>query len=155
MRQRNGRALGDVVAREQAQFHPRLALRHAVAHRRHAAGNLHRRTELAGLVADQRRETLIRLVCREHVVVRGHDGDVRRTLGDDLQLVVGRQCSHRMGDVGAAHPVAAARPRRQCGDAGQVGAAQRRAALADALRDLDQGWFHGRHGDVTVVVIFT
>ena len=38
-------------------------------------------------VADQRREALVGLVRRQHVVVGGDDADVRRALGDDAQLV--------------------------------------------------------------------
>src|SRR3546814_7566300 len=37
----------ECIAAEQRQFHARIALRHAVAHRRHAAGDLRRDPRLA------------------------------------------------------------------------------------------------------------
>jgi hypothetical protein len=53
VRQRHGGRHGDGVAREQRQFHARLALGHAVAHGRRAAGELRHRAHFAhGLLDD-------------------------------------------------------------------------------------------------------
>ena len=100
----------DRVAREQAQLHAGRALRDAVAHRRHAAGDLRRGAEPARLVLDDVGKALVRLVRRQHVVVGGDDADVGRALGDDAELVVGREAGEGVRHVGAAEPVAAARP---------------------------------------------
>ena len=133
----------DGVAREQAQLHARQALGDAVAHRRHPAGDLHRGAEAARLVADQRREALIGLVRRQHVVVGGDDADVGRLLGHDADLVRARQRREGVGDVGAAHPVGPARTRSDGTRARQIGLAQRLAAFADAGGDVGDLGFHG------------
>ncbi len=78
VRQRHGGGHGDQVAREQRQLHARATLRHAIAHRRYAAGHLRGEACFARNFANQRRIALIRLMRREHVVVRGDDADVRR-----------------------------------------------------------------------------
>ena len=54
VRQRDRGAESDDVARKQRQLHPGLALRHPVAHRRHAARDLRRAPSLARRLADQR-----------------------------------------------------------------------------------------------------
>ncbi len=52
---------------------PALALGDAVAHRRHAAGDLRGRADVARGLADQFRIALVRLMRRQHVVVGGDD----------------------------------------------------------------------------------
>ena len=126
---------GDHVAREQAQLHARRALRDAVAHGRHPAGNLGGGAALPGLVLDQVRVTGERRVRRQHVVVRGDDADVGPLLRDHAQLVVGRQAREGVRDVGATQPVGSAVARRRLVELPQVLAAGRRTALADALGD--------------------
>ena len=54
VRERDRRAHRDRVAREQAHLHAGQALRDAVAHRRHAAGDLRGRAERVRRVADDR-----------------------------------------------------------------------------------------------------
>ncbi len=142
VRERDRRAHGDRVAREQAQLHARAALGDAVAHRRHATGDLRRRTEPMRGVADHAWKALVGLVRRQHVVVGGDDADVRRLLGNDAQLVGRRQRRGGMREVGAAHVIGAARPGDQGVDARQVGTPGGGAAFADALGDLDDAWFH-------------
>jgi len=146
VRERDGGAHRDRVAREQAQLHAGLALRDAVAHCRHTAGHLRGGAEPVGLVADQRRKALVRLVRREHVVVGRDDREVRCPLRDDAQFVGTRQRGERVRHVGAAQPIGAAWSGDHRVDTRQVGRARDRAAFADALGDFDDGLFHGRPG---------
>ena len=88
----------DHVARIQAQLHARRALRDAVAHGRHAAGDLGRGAEPARLGLDQVRVVLQRRVGRQHVVVGGDDADVGRTLRDH------RNAGLRAGKAAALSP---------------------------------------------------
>jgi hypothetical protein len=139
VRQGNRGRHRDRVAREQAQLHAGQALRDAVAHRRHPTGHLDRCAMATCLVANHGREALVGLVRRQHVVVGGDDGDVRRALGNDAEFVVARQGGERVGDVGAPHALAAARPRHGRVDALQVGAARGRAAFKNARCDFRDG----------------
>ena len=131
MAERNGGGHGNHVAREQAEFHARRALSHAIAHGRHAARHLRRRTELARLGLDDLRVMLQWRVRRQHVVVRCHDGDVGCTLADDAQLVVRRQRSEGVRHVGTSKPLGTRRARRGLGQTLEVGAARGLAALTD------------------------
>jgi hypothetical protein len=139
VRQRDGGGHRDGVAREQRQLHARRALRDAVAHRRHAAGDLHRRAERGGVAPDLLGVALVGLVRRQHVVVRRDDADVRRALGHDAQLVVGGHAGERVGDVGAAQALRAARARAQGVDVAEVVGTRAGAAAADALGDGGDG----------------
>jgi hypothetical protein len=77
----------------------RLALGHAVAHGRHAAGELRHGAGFArGFLDDL--ETLERLVRRQHVVVGRDDGQRRRLVFLQLQLVVGGEGGEAVGQVG-------------------------------------------------------
>ena len=67
----------DHVAAEQRELHPGTTLGDAVAHRRHAAGELGDAAGAQDLLLEQRGIALERLVRREHVVVGGDDRDVR------------------------------------------------------------------------------
>ena len=77
----------DDVAREEREFHPGLALGDAVAHGRHAACDLGRAAGGAGGGADEVGVAPEGLVGREHVVVGGHDAEVRRAGGGEGVLV--------------------------------------------------------------------
>ncbi len=69
VRQRHGGGQRNHFAARQAQFHARLALGHAIAHGRGAAGELADRTDLAQRSFDLLREDFVRLMRREHVVI--------------------------------------------------------------------------------------
>ena len=86
------------------------------------------------VVADHRREALVRLVRRQHVVVGGDDADVGRALGDDAQLVDRRQRRRGMRQVGAAEPLGAARPGEHRVDPRQVVAPARRRCARGCAR---------------------
>ena len=106
VRQRDGGRQRDHVAAEQRQLHAGLALRHAVAHRRHAARELRDGTRLARRLLDDRRESA-------------------RTAGAPTAC----RCTPRRCRCSAVGPRAACtcrRPERGEG-VGQVGAAQRAA----------------------------
>ena len=106
MSQANGRGLGNQIAGEQRQLHPRLALGNAIAHGRHPGGELRRGASLG-----QRHFQLIGIILiwrmgREQVVVAGDDGDMgRAALLDDQarRIRLGRQ---GMGQIGAAQALA-------------------------------------------------
>ncbi len=111
MRQRDGRAHGNGIPAEQAQFHAWRALGHAVAHGRHAAGDLRRGAELARLVLEDVGIACQRRMGREHVVVRGDDGDVGRLLFHDAYAVAAWNARKGMGHIGTAHGLGAGRAR--------------------------------------------
>ena len=67
---------GDHIAREQRQLHPRFALGDTVTHGRHAARHLRGSTAGAHGVADQGGIALVRLMRRQHVVVRRHNPQI-------------------------------------------------------------------------------
>jgi len=146
MTQRDRRGLRDHIARKQRQFHARPALGHAVAHRRHATGDLRRGAEVARDLADDLGVMLERLVCRQHVVVGVDDAEVRRHVGAQAALVGGAARGEGMRQVAAAQARALRAVAMGGVDAVEVGAAQRCAALADAFGDfLDAGvQAHGR-----------
>ncbi|MCY1537169.1 hypothetical protein D9M68_726570 [compost metagenome] len=135
MRQRDGRAHGNRIAREQRQLHAGIALRDAIAHRRHAARHLRHRPHRARGFADHAGVALIGLVRRQHVVVRGDDAEVRRMVDAQLQLVVGWQRGEAVRQVGTGQ--AAQRP--QLGlrtlAAREVGGTAGAAAGNDAFGD--------------------
>ena len=78
----------DGVAAEQRQLHAALALGHPVAHRRHAACDLRRRSHLAREELDLVGVAAIGLMRREHVVVGGDDADVHGSAAADRELVL-------------------------------------------------------------------
>jgi hypothetical protein len=96
----------DHVAGKEAQFHPRLALRHAIAHGRHAARDLGRGTAFARGLLDAVGVILEGLMGAQHVVIGGDDADIRGAGGNQRVLVA----PHRgigMGLVAAAEVSAA------------------------------------------------
>ena len=146
VRQRHRGAHGDGVAREQAEFHARLALRHAVAHRRHPTRDLGRGAEAPRLVADQRRVALIGLVGRQHVVVGADDGQVGGALRHHAELVRTWQRREGVRHVGAAHAIRATRPAHEAIETLQVGRTGWRTALANACGDRGHGRVEGDIG---------
>ena len=144
VRQRDGGGHGDRVAREQRQLHAGQALRHAVAHRRHAAGHLQRGAKARRFVAQQRRVGFVGLVRRQHVVVGADNADVRRALGHDTKALVAWHGGEGVGDIGAAHPLLTGWARQQTVNPRQIGLTGRRAAQGDALGDKGDGGLHGR-----------
>jgi len=96
----------DHVAAEQRQVHPRLALRHPVAHRRDSAGDLRGRPDLAGEDLDLLGIASVRLMRGQHVVVGGDDADVGPALRADRVLVVAGRCES-VGEIAARHPLPA------------------------------------------------
>ncbi len=105
--ERHGGAHGDDIAREQAEFHARTALRHAITHGGHAAGDLGGGAELARHTAELFRIVMIGLVGRQHVVIGGHDADIGYGVERGLQLFIGRRGGDDVGIVGAAKLLAA------------------------------------------------
>ena len=130
---------GDHVAAEQAQLHTRCALCHPVAHGGHATRHLRRCTQPAGLSLDDVRVMLQRRMGRQHIVVRVDDGNVGGTLGHHPQLVVDRQRSNCMRNVGATQAVAATLAIGGNVKALQIEGSGALAAISNALR-------HGCHG---------
>ncbi|MNO75928.1 hypothetical protein D3C76_669910 [compost metagenome] len=101
VRQGHGGGHGDHFTAGDGQLHARLALGHAVAHGRHATGELADRADLAQGLLDLLGEVLVRLVRREHVVVGRDDGDVGRIHQPQALLVLGAATGHAVGEVGA------------------------------------------------------
>ena len=148
VRQRDAGRQRDDVAREQRQLHARFALGDAVAHRRHAAGDLRRRADLARRRADQLGKPLERLMGGEHVVIGGDDGEVRpAALAQGLPCRPGPQAAKPWAKLAQpslrrAGPLATALV-----DALKIGAPRRAAALDDALGDLADAGVEGRGHD--------
>ena len=104
--ERDRRAHRDDVAAEQRKVHARLALRHPVAHRRHAARDLRRGADFAGENLHLLGVAGIRLMGRQHVVVSGYNSDVRPGEVADRLLVLARG-GEAVGEIAAteARPV--------------------------------------------------
>ena len=77
----HARRQGNHIARKQAQLHPRLALGHAVTHRRHTARNLRRGPRLARRSPDQIGVAFKRLMGGQHVIIGGDDADIGAAFG--------------------------------------------------------------------------
>ncbi len=143
MGQGHRRRHGDHVAGEQRELHARPALGDAIAHGGHAAGVLGRRPDLAGGGLDDRRETLQRLVGREHVVVGRDDGDVGRGRVAHGRLVGVALGGEGVGPVGAGE-LGPAGPRGAGGlHIGQVVGAGLPTALDDPFGDFRRDRMHG------------
>ena len=125
---------GDDVAREQRQLHAGAPLRHAVAHGGHAARDLRNAARLARGLLENRRERLIGLMRRQHVVIGGDDGEIGHDIGAQFRLVVDAAGGEAMGEIGATER-APARPRAPHGlHPPEIGRAGRTAALDDTRR---------------------
>ena len=142
VREGDGGGHGDDVAAVERQLHARAALRDAVAHGGHAARELGGAARVPCGRLDLGREVVERLVGREHVVVAGHDRDVRR--GRALELVlVGAARREAVGEVGAAEPAAGRALLGRGAHALEVGAAGGGAAFGQTSGDVgDHGVGH-------------
>ena len=139
VRQRNGGALRNGIAAEQRQLHAWSALRHAIAHGRHAASYLGRCAMLAGFVFEDVWVVRQRRMGRQHIVVCSDDADIGRLLLDDANLVRTRQARKGMRHVGTTQALGAGRAGRHLIHHSQIGAARSSTALADAARDRVDG----------------
>ena len=150
MRQRHGRAQRNHIAREQRQLHPRPPLRDTIAHRRRAPGHLRRRAYFPRRILDDVRIVLERLMRAQHVVIAGHDADVRRAPPDG-QLVAQRHRRESMRQV-PARKMLPPRPRilRRLHARQIVGAAVP-AALLDARRNLGDFRMKLRHAGTSAL----
>ena len=101
VRQRHGSGHGDHLAAGDAQLHARLALRHTIAHGRHATSELAHRTQLTQRLLDLLGKGFVRLVRRQHVVVGRHDGHVGRIHQAQGLLVVTAATGYTVSEVGA------------------------------------------------------
>jgi hypothetical protein len=135
-RQGDGRGHGDDVAREQRQLHARTALGDAVAHGRHAAGELGGGPDLARGDLDQRGIFFQRLVGRQHVVIGRDDRHRRLLLLAQLQLVVGREGGETVRQVRARQRAALHALDARGVQMGQVSLARMPAAFDDPIGHL-------------------
>ncbi len=138
-----GRGQRDHVAREQRELHAGLALRHAIAHRRHAARELGDAAGLAHRLLDELRVALERLMGREHVVVGRHDRDVGLDRGLEVGLVAGAAGGEAVGEVAAGQARALRPALRRLADLLEIGTAARGAARRDAQGDVLDAGMHG------------
>ncbi len=136
VRQRDCRAHGDHFAAGQAHFHARLALGHAIAHRRDAAGVLADRADLTQRLANHFRKMLIGLMRREHVVVRRDDGHICRVhQAQTLLVLAGIAAGDTVGEVGTLQLAALRTLTGGGGHHRQIALAGLAAALDQALGD--------------------
>ncbi|MNU61310.1 hypothetical protein D3C71_505170 [compost metagenome] len=126
---------GNRIAREQRQFHARLALRDAVAHCRNRTCHLCNAARFTGSFADDRRKCLIGLMRREHVVIGRDDAEVRNDVSGQRVLLGGGTDGKSMCQV----PAGKNRPVRPLGDrplqSVEIGLAMRFGSLDDPCRD--------------------
>ena len=108
----------------------------AIAHGRHAAGDLRDAARLARRLLDDRRKTLVRLVGRQHVVIGGHDGEIGDGAGAQIRFFMRGAGGKSMREIGAAERAAARAVVAHRRDAGEICLARRLAALANAGRDI-------------------
>ena len=123
----------DGVAAEQRELHAALALGHPVAHRRHAAGDLRRRADLAREQLHLLGVAAVGLMRRQHVVVGGDDADVHRpAVADDTFIVACGGKAMRKVSAGEHRTIDAqfAFARDQI----EIGAAGRAGSFDDPLR---------------------
>ena len=141
VRERDRGRHGDHVAAEERELHARAALRDAVAHGGHAAGELGDAAGLQHGLLEDRGVALERLVRREHVVVGRDDRDVAALGGPQVELLVGPAGGEAVGEVGAAQITAGRTFRRGGADALQVGrtAVERCAAAMRAVTSATTG----------------
>ncbi len=145
VRQADGGAQRNHVARKQRQLHARFALRHAIAHSRDATGDLCHGTEIAGGGADEFREALIGLMRREHVVIGGDDADIGRIALGEFGLVAGAAGGKAMREIGATELLARRLFFRCLGDPLKIAATTVMAAFDDPFGDFADPRMNG-HG---------
>ena len=145
VRQGHGGGQGNDVAREQRELHARVPLGDAVAHGGHATGDLGTRAHAPSRRAQQLGVMFKRLVCREHVVVCGHDAHVGGAFGVDFEFVAGAQGCGGVRHVGATHASALGAGFALGGHRLQVQPAAGAAAFDDALGDEVKTGVQGGH----------
>ena len=128
----------DHVAAEQRQVHSRLALGHAVAHRRNAARDLRRRSDLAREDLHLLGVAAVGLMRRKHVVVSGDDADVGSGKVADRLLVLARR-GEAVREIAAAEARAVDPPLLLLGHQLEIAAAGRLRALDDPVGDGGDG----------------
>ncbi|CAM5482169.1 hypothetical protein FALB51S_03423 [Frigidibacter albus] len=151
VRERHPGGQRDHVAREEREFHPGLALRDPVAHRRNAARHLRGGADGASGGADHLGVALIGLVGRKHVIVGGDDADIGGAASGEGVLVLG----HRgigMGLVAAGQMGAGWARLGRAGDPVQIGCAAGGRAGADTVGDGGNGGVQ-RHGGSGVLAV--
>jgi hypothetical protein len=96
-----------------------------------------------GFITDDGRESFVRLMRREHVVIRCDHTDIRAALGDNTKLVIGRQRRKSMSNIGTAHTIRTARAGNGLLHLLQISLSCGRTTLAYALGNFYKGLFHG------------
>ena len=139
VRKTHGRRHRDHVPRKERKLHPRLALRDAVAHRRHPARHLRDAAGFPRRVLDQFRIGLEGLMRRKHVVVGGDDAEIGHHVAGQRRLVGRPAGGKSVGKVAAGKRRAMHAPRNLRLDALQIGFARTPRALADAVRNGGDG----------------
>ena len=130
--ERHRRPHRDHVAAEQREVHPRLALRHPVAHRRNPARDLRRRADLTSEDLHLLRVAAVRLMRRQHVVVSGYNSDVRTGEVADCLLVLARR-GETVGEITATEARTVDAPLLLVGHQLEVPAAGRPGPFDDAV----------------------
>src|SRR5262245_46797216 len=119
-----------------------MALRDAIAHRRHAAGNLRNTARLLRSLLDERREPLIRLMRGKHVVIGSDNSKIRNGTAVHRLLHMSRACGDPMGKIGASKSSTARLGVAQRVDAREIVLPREAAAQADAGRDIGDCGLH-------------
>ena len=136
VRERDAGRHGDDIAAEQRQLHAGMALRDAVAHRRHAARHLRGCACLARRGANQPGIALERLVRRQHVVIGSDDGEIRPAQLLQRVLVARRCGGEAMRQICAGKLRSCRTSRMAVGcHTAKVRCALRATAVRDAFRD--------------------
>jgi hypothetical protein len=91
----------DGVAGKQRKLHAGLPLRHAIAHGGNRARHLRYAARFFCRIADDRREGLIGLVRREHVVIGGDDAEIGNPVAGKDVLVGGGTDRKSMREIAA------------------------------------------------------
>ncbi len=154
VRQRHRGAHGDHLAAGDGQLHAGLALGDAVTHRRYAAGHLPHRADLAQRLAQTFGIVLVGLVRREHVVVGGDDGDVRRIGQAQALLVLRATTGDAVGEVRALRAAARRSPRRRSSNQRQIALSGWAAAGDQALGNGEDTRMHAADSRLFLLVLY-
>ena len=136
--ERDRRAHRDHVAAEQRQVHARLALGHAVAHRRNSARDLRGRADLARENLHLLGVAAVGLMRRQHVVVGGDDADIRAGEVADRLLVLARR-GEAVREIAAAEARAVDPPLLLLGHQVEIAPPRRLRSLDDPVGDRGDG----------------
>ncbi|MNY26347.1 hypothetical protein D3C86_1601900 [compost metagenome] len=101
VRQADAGRHGDSVAGKQRKLHAGLALCHAVAHGGNRARHLCYAASFFCRIADDRREGLIGLMRRKHVVIGGDDAEIGNPVAGKDVLVGGGTDGKSMREIAA------------------------------------------------------